>query len=95
VLRERGIPVIPDVLCNAGGVTVSYFEWAQNVQRYPWDEETVDRRLEERMRSAYREVSGFREKHETDLRTAALALAVQRVVEANVRLGRMEDKAAV
>jgi glutamate dehydrogenase (NAD(P)+) len=94
VLRERGIPVIPDVLCNAGGVTVSYFEWVQNIQRYPWDEETVNRRLEERMRAAHREVAGFGAARSTDLRTAALALAVERVFDASVRLGRLEDLGA-
>ncbi len=91
-LRARGVAVIPDVLCNAGGVTVSYFEWVQNIQRYPWDEETVNRRLVERMEAAYRAVTRYAADRATDLRTAALLLAVERVVDANVRLGRLEER---
>jgi glutamate dehydrogenase (NAD(P)+) len=85
ILREHGVFVVPDLLCSAGGVTVAYFEWTQNVQGRAWDEADVARELEKVMRRAFAEVhqQGLRAK--TDLRTAAYMLAVGRVAEA-VRL---------
>jgi glutamate dehydrogenase (NAD(P)+) len=79
VLHERDVLIVPDILANAGGVTVSYFEWAQNIQQFRWELDRVNSELEKSMRRAYasvREVAG--EKH-VDLRTAAFVLAIQRV----------------
>ena len=85
ILAERGVTVVPDILANAGGVTVSYFEWVQNNQELRWDLADVNRRLETRMQRAYRTCRDFRAAHEADgvsLREAAFALALERVVEA-------------
>jgi len=81
ILRERGIFVIPDILCNAGGVTVSYFEWVQDLQNYFWTEPQINRRLKQIMTKAFREVYGLVQRHQVDMRTAALMLAVGRVAE--------------
>jgi glutamate dehydrogenase (NAD(P)+) len=82
VLREHGVCVVPDVLCNAGGVTVSYFEWAQNMQGFSWEDATVARELEKLMKRAFQEVYETSRRHKVDLRTAAYMLAVGRVAEA-------------
>ena len=82
VLREHGVFVIPDILCNAGGVTVSYFEWAQNMQGYFWDETQVNRELERFMKRAFQEVHQTAQRYKSDMRTAAYMLAVGRVAEA-------------
>jgi glutamate dehydrogenase (NAD(P)+) len=82
VLREHGVLVVPDILCGAGGVTVSYFEWAQNLQAFSWDEPEVVRELEKVMKRAYQEVAETGRRHKTDLRTAAYVLAIGRVAEA-------------
>lgn len=79
---ERGITVVPDILANAGGVTVSYFEWAQNTQRVRWTAEDVDTRLSDTLRSAYTDVRGLSAEHGVSLRTAAYMLAVRRVASA-------------
>ncbi|MHC4393390.1 MAG: Glu/Leu/Phe/Val family dehydrogenase [Planctomycetota bacterium] len=88
-LTKRGVVILPDILANAGGVTVSFFEWVQNVQRYPWTETVVNERLDEKMTAAYTAVAGCATKHDTDLRTGALVLAIQRVLEASEQLGRL------
>jgi len=79
VLRERGIFVIPDILANAGGVTVSYFEWVQDRQGYFWSEQLVNERLEEIMINSFNDVVAYAEKHAVDNRTAAYMLSLDRV----------------
>jgi glutamate dehydrogenase/leucine dehydrogenase len=82
ILARKGITVLPDILANAGGVTVSYFEWVQNLQMMAWSEEQVDAQLERVMVNAYRNVVARAKEHGTDLRTGAYVLAVGRVAEA-------------
>jgi len=79
VLKERGITVLPDIYANAGGVTVSYFEWAQNIQSFAWDYERVRTELEKTMRKAFVDLAATAKKHSVDLRTAAFVLAIERV----------------
>jgi glutamate dehydrogenase (NAD(P)+) len=79
ILREKGIFVIPDILANAGGVTVSYFEWVQDRQGYFWNEQLVNDRMEEIMINSFRDVVAYAEKHSVDNRTAAYMLALDRV----------------
>ncbi len=82
ILQERGILVVPDVLANAGGVTVSYFEWVQDQQRYSWDEIDVQERLRRQLRAAFARVVDASERHQCDWRMAALSVAIERVSEA-------------
>jgi glutamate dehydrogenase (NAD(P)+) len=82
ILRDRGVFVIPDILCNAGGVTVSYFEWVQDLQNLFWREEEVNRRLREVMTDAFDAVMAKALAFDVDLRTAAQMLAISRVAEA-------------
>ena len=79
VLKEKGIFVIPDILANAGGVTVSYFEWVQDRQGYFWNEQLVNDRLQEIMVNSFHDVVAYAEKHSVDNRTAAYMLALDRV----------------
>ena len=79
ILQKRGVVVVPDILANAGGVTVSYFEWTQNVQRFRWELETITNELEKIMRRAYAAVRDIAKEKQVDLRTAAFILAVRRV----------------
>jgi glutamate dehydrogenase (NAD(P)+) len=79
VLDERGILVVPDILANAGGVTVSYFEWVQDRMGYFWTEERVNSSLEQVMVKAYRDVAQVAERHKVSMRVAAYALAIDRV----------------
>jgi glutamate dehydrogenase (NAD(P)+) len=79
IIRERDIFVIPDVLCNAGGVTVSYFEWVQDLQNYFWTETQINRRLKQVLIKAFREVYAEATRAQVDMRTAALMLGVGRV----------------
>ena len=81
ILRKKGIVVIPDILANAGGVTVSYFEWVQDLYSFFWDPEMVRTQLQRTIRRAYADVEAAAHKHDTDLRTGALILAVGRVEE--------------
>jgi glutamate dehydrogenase (NAD(P)+) len=81
ILRQRDIFVIPDVLCNAGGVTVSYFEWVQDLQNYFWTETQINRRLRQVLIKAFREVYAEAKRTQMDMRTAALMLGVGRVAQ--------------
>jgi len=79
ILAERGVFVIPDILANAGGVTVSYFEWVQDRQGYFWNEELINTRLEEIMVNSFRDVTSYADKHGVNNRIAAYMLALDRV----------------
>jgi len=79
ILNEKGVFVIPDILANAGGVTVSYFEWVQDRGGYFWDEETVNSRLEKIMVRSFEEVTTMAEKHSVDNRIGAYMLSIERV----------------
>ncbi|NUO65284.1 MAG: Glu/Leu/Phe/Val dehydrogenase [Gemmatimonadaceae bacterium] len=79
ILDEKGIFVIPDILANAGGVTVSYFEWVQDRGGYFWSEETVNNRLEEIMTRSFTDVLGLSKQHKVNMRTAAYMLSISRV----------------
>jgi glutamate dehydrogenase (NAD(P)+) len=81
ILDRNGVFVIPDILANAGGVTVSYFEWVQDRGGYFWDEPTVNDRLEKIMSKAFQEVVGMAERHKTSNRIASYMLAIDRVAE--------------
>ena len=81
ILDERGVLVVPDILANAGGVIVSYFEWTQNIQQFRWHEEEVNLRLTERLVEAYERISTFAQLRNVSMREAAFAIAVQRVAE--------------
>ncbi|NIA22475.1 MAG: hypothetical protein GWP05_11040 [Anaerolineaceae bacterium] len=87
VLAGKGITVIPDVLCSAGGVTVSYFEWVQNRQEFYWPAEQVDKELRRVMTSAFAHVAAVAKEHDCTLREAAYRIAIERVAEAMVRRG--------
>jgi glutamate dehydrogenase (NAD(P)+) len=82
ILSRRGVLVVPDILANAGGVVVSYFEWVQDRYGYFWKEAEVNERLEEKMVAAFDAVWSTKEKFEVDARTAAYILAVDRIIEA-------------
>jgi glutamate dehydrogenase (NAD(P)+) len=87
VLESRGIFVIPDVLANAGGVTVSYYEWVQNRRSERWHLEEVEERLERAMRHTYQRATDFSEKHDCSLRIACYGLALERLSHAYVERG--------
>ena len=82
ILNERGILIVPDILANAGGVSVSYFEWAQNIQQFRWDEERINLELDKKMSKAYHSVRDVATERDIDMRTAAFVLAIQRVGKA-------------
>jgi glutamate dehydrogenase (NAD(P)+) len=86
-LYKKGIMVVPDVLANAGGVTVSYFEWVQDLQELFWDEDDVNRRLERVMVKAFSDVLASAKKHNVPMRTGAYVLAIERVAKAMVARG--------
>jgi glutamate dehydrogenase (NAD(P)+) len=81
ILQDKGILVIPDILANAGGVTVSYFEWVQDRGGYFWDEETVNSRLERIMVESFNEVAGMAARHSVSMRIAAYMVAIDRVAK--------------
>jgi glutamate dehydrogenase (NAD(P)+) len=82
ILGERGIPVVPDILANSGGVTVSYFEWVQNIQQFRWELDEVNKELNKRMTSATEQVFSRADAQGVSLRDAAFDIAVQRVADA-------------
>ena len=80
--RERGIPVLPDILTNAGGVTVSYFEWVQDLGRLFWDRDEIRAKLAEKLNDAFDRVWEISEERELSLRTAALVAGIREVAAA-------------
>ena len=87
ILKDKGVLLIPDILANAGGVTVSYFEWVQDIQSFFWSEAQVNARLARVMKRAFGEVWAAAEIHRVDLRTAAYVVGVARVAEATLTRG--------
>jgi len=88
ILKEKGVLVVPDILANAGGVTVSYLEWVQDLQRYFFSEDEVQEKTEKKMRKAFKDVVATMEKYTVTMREAAYILAVGRVAESLRSLGR-------
>jgi glutamate dehydrogenase (NAD(P)+) len=82
LLADKGVFVVPDVMANAGGVVVSYFEWVQNLQHFRWTEEEVNERLGKIMRDAYGTVAERAKEHDVPLRVAGYCLGIERVLEA-------------
>jgi glutamate dehydrogenase len=89
ILREKGVTIVPDVLANAGGVTVSYFEWVQNRMGYYWGDEEVDEKLKHMITNAFRNIHETAQKYHIDLRTAAYVTAAKKVVDAMQALGHI------
>jgi len=86
-LRARGVLIVPDILANAGGVVVSYFEWVQDLQSFFWDEREIDRQLDRVMEQAYAAVLSMAHTHNVDLRMAAQMLAIQRITDSTAARG--------
>ncbi len=80
-LEKKGVPVVPDILANAGGVTVSYYEWEQNILGEKWNAEKVHEKLEKNMKLAFTDVWDTKEKYQVSLRTAAFIVALERILE--------------
>ncbi|MGB8361869.1 MAG: Glu/Leu/Phe/Val dehydrogenase [Acidimicrobiia bacterium] len=87
ILREKGVSIVPDILANAGGVTVSYFEWVQDVQKYFWSENETVGRLREIMTRAFADVHNIATAENVDMRTAALIKGIRRVADAKLVRG--------
>ncbi len=87
IFQDKGVFVVPDILANAGGVVVSYFEWVQDLQNFFWEESQVNERLSKILRHAYAGVEASMKAHKTDMRTAALIIGVKRVADATIRRG--------
>ena len=87
ILAERGVLVVPDVICNAGGVTVSYFEWVQDFSSFFWDEDEINVRLDRIMMNALNQIWDTADKHKISLRTATYAVACERILTARAERG--------
>lgn len=87
ILSDKGTLIVPDILANAGGVVVSYFEWVQDLQNFFWEENEVNSKLTRIMRHSYAAVDTTMRSHKTDMRTAALIIGVKRVADATIRRG--------
>ena len=87
IFHQRGVVVVPDILANAGGVTVSYFEWVQDLQSFFWEEKEINARLTRIMERAYQQVDDLAKEHRTTLRMGAYCLAVKRVADATAVRG--------
>ena len=87
ILADRGVLVIPDILANAGGVIVSYFEWVQGLQYHFWRESEINSRLQEIMTRAFNRVNAMAKRERVNLRTAALMVGIRRVAEAHTLRG--------
>jgi glutamate dehydrogenase (NAD(P)+) len=87
ILNDRGVFVVPDILANAGGVTVSYFEWVQGTQNYMWTLDEINSRLRKIMTRAFHEVLHRAQEDDLDLRTASLVQGIERVTQAKLKRG--------
>jgi glutamate dehydrogenase (NAD(P)+) len=87
ILSDKGVMIVPDILANAGGVVVSYFEWVQDLQNFFWEEKEVNVKLERIMKTSFKAVEAEMRAHKTDMRTAAYIIGVKRVADATVRRG--------
>ncbi|KAK2356377.1 NAD-dependent glutamate dehydrogenase [Trifolium repens] len=87
ILSKKGVTILPDIYANAGGVTVSYFEWVQNIQGFMWDEEKVNRELKKYMSKAFLDIKAMCKIHDCDLRMGAFTLGVNRVARATLLRG--------
>lgn len=87
ILEKSGIFVIPDILCNAGGVTVSYFEWVQDIQQFLWSEEQVNQKLQDLMLKAFHEVRNLAREKNISMRKAALCIGVQKIAREKIKRG--------
>ncbi|CAK8577349.1 unnamed protein product [Lathyrus sativus] len=82
ILSKKGVIILPDIYANAGGVTVSYFEWVQNTQGFMWDEDKVNLELKRYMTRAFKNIKGMCKTHNYDLRMGAFTLGLNRVARA-------------
>jgi len=87
ILETSGIFVIPDILCNAGGVTVSYFEWVQDIQQFLWSEEQVNQKLQDLMLKAFHQVRNLAREKNISMRKAALCIGVQKIAREKIKRG--------
>ncbi|KAH6769067.1 glutamate dehydrogenase 2 [Perilla frutescens var. frutescens] len=87
ILSKKGVVILPDIYANAGGVTVSYFEWVQNIQGFKWDEEKVNEELSRYMRKAFHDIKSMSRTHDCNLRMGAFTLGVNRVARATLLRG--------